>query len=96
MSYGPEDLARFRLYARSYRIHSGAVWYVLEDDPECLDEVLVANWDGTVQDCLEALEVQGWPTSPFILCSCGDGEADLGGLCSFCMKTWHAEQRAGV
>jgi hypothetical protein len=87
VSYGPEGAARFRLYARSYRIHSGAIWYVTDDDPERFAETLVANWDGTAADALSNLEAHGFPTSPFILCqSCGSGEADFGGECVFCAR----------
>jgi len=87
MSYTAEDLARFRLYTRSYRIHSGAIWYVTNDDPERLAETLVANWDGTCRDAYDNLEAHGFPTSPFILCqTCASGEAEFGGECVFCAR----------
>lgn len=83
----PVQQALRRLAARGYRIHSSAIWYIHNDDPENFQETLIANWDGTPQDAYDNLALHDWPTSPFLLCvSCGSGEAEFAGLCDFCNR----------
>lgn len=83
----PETVGRRRLARQGYRIHSGGIWYIVNDDPENFQENLVANWDGTPQDAWAALEAHGFPSSPFIVCqTCQEGEAEFGGECVFCSR----------
>lgn len=83
----PVQTALRKLAARGYRIHSGSIWYIHNDDPENFQETLIANWDGTPQDAYDNLALHDWPTSPFLLCvSCGSGEAEFAGLCDFCNR----------
>lgn len=92
-----EQQAFRRLAGRGYRIHSGGIYYITNDDTDQgLEEVLIANWDGLAQDALANLESHEWPTSPFILCmACAEGEADFGGLCHFCNREAIEWERAG-
>lgn len=91
-----ETEARWKLGLRGYRLHSGALFYVVNDDPEDFREALVANWDGTARDAWIALEAHGFPTSPFVLCqACQEGEADFGGLCDPCSREVVEWVRAG-
>lgn len=83
-----ETEARRRMALRGYRIHSGAIWFIQNDDyDQGLEEVLVANWDGSAVEAWRHLEDHNFPTSPFILCqTCGSGEADFGGECETCNR----------
>lgn len=91
-----ETGARWKLARQGYRIHSGGLYFIVNDDPEDFREALVANWDGSAVEAFNHLEAHGFPTSPFILCqTCQSGEAEFGGLCEPCSREVVSWVRAG-
>lgn len=82
-----ETEARWRLARSGYRLHSGGLYFIVNDDPEDFREALVANWDGSAVEAFNHLAAHNFPTSPFILCqTCASGEAEFGGECQPCAR----------
>ena len=85
---------------RDYLPRYGAVWLILDDDPDNWQDRRVADWpaDGDWVELVRLLQAHGWPTGPALLClTCGENPVgDLGESCVYCREEhalWDAAER---
>ena len=69
--FDPDDLekrAAMALTFKRYRLAYGAIWFILNDDPDNWQDVRVATWDGTKADAFRMLMAHNFPTSEHLDC----------------------------